>query len=68
MNELIKALKSLISDIESMQSSGTHDSNWFGPFSQHEMGLDDLMEVEWPNLAISLEAVKAALENFEKLP
>jgi hypothetical protein len=58
-NELIKAVKSLITDIESMQLP---TPNWFGHFSEGEEVEYDGFAVEWPNLAISLAAVKALLE------
>lgn len=63
MNEnLLKALKSLISDIESMQPF--KDNTLFGPFSDHQY--DDEGEViEWPNLAISLEEAKKAVAEHE---
>ena len=60
---LIAAVKSLISDIESMQYQ--HES-WFGPFSSTEENEDLLgdttVSVEWPNLRISLDALKAELD------
>lgn len=60
MDELIKAVKSLISDIESMQ---TRDPNWLGPFSEYEDSEDgDGIDIEWPNLAISVEEVKKLLQ------
>ncbi|AZO48075.1 hypothetical protein [Mesorhizobium sp. M4B.F.Ca.ET.058.02.1.1] len=66
MDELIKAVKSLISDIESMQlvpdDRNASEWVWFGPFSEWETG-DGTVEVEWPNLTISLETVKKLLES-----
>lgn len=59
MDELIKAVRSLLSDIESMQPHCNNDNYWFGPFSE----IDEYNNlVEWPNLAISAEDVKKALE------
>jgi hypothetical protein len=59
-------VKSLISDIESMQY---HHESWFGPFTEMEenesMYGDVTVSVEWPNLRISLDAVQAELN---KLP
>lgn len=61
MEDLIKAVKSLLSDIESMQFR----PNWFGPFSEFEEEDNErfmtAMTVEWPNLVISADAVKAEL-------
>lgn len=62
MDALIKAVKSLIVDIESMQGNAPYDSNWFGPFSE----IDEVAGiVEWPNLAIQLELVKRELAKAE---
>ena len=65
-DNLIAAVKSLISDIESMQYQ---HQDWFGPFSATEENEDLLgdtsISVEWPNLRISLDAVQAELN---KLP
>lgn len=58
-DELLQAVKSLINDIESMQSRTSSD--WFGRFSEWEDSLDGAL-VEWPNLAISLAAVKALID------
>lgn len=56
-------LQSLVSDISSMQNPANRD--WFEGFSDYE--LDDEGEaltaaIEWPNLAISLEAAEAFLK------
>lgn len=63
---LIKAIKSLINDIEAMRcipDDSIEDSgHWFGLFSRHCFDWDDGASIEWPNLAISLEEVKTALE------
>ena len=59
MEDLIKAIKSLLSDIEAMQSERTY---LFGSFSEYEKDYeDDNVHVEWPNLAIAAADVKAAL-------
>lgn len=66
IDDLLKAVKSLISDIESMRcmpDDGRDDSGyWFGLFSDYVETGPDEMTVEWPNLAISLAAVKKLLE------
>jgi hypothetical protein len=60
VDEILKAVKSLISDIESMQQD---DPNWFGGFSEFtDGGSLTVMHVEWPNLAISLAALKKLIE------
>jgi hypothetical protein len=48
----MNAIQDIISDIEAMRSS--KGDNWFGPFSEEEDG-----HIEWPNLAISLNGLKA---------
>lgn len=58
MESLIKALKSMIVDIEAMQVNAT--SYDFGPFSEFTNDIESVM-IEWPNLAISLEDVKKQL-------
>jgi hypothetical protein len=68
---LIKALKSLVSDIESMKYKphwSEDDGSWFGPFSESEEAgnLGQSVSVEWPNLAISLKDVKKALQEHEE--
>jgi hypothetical protein len=63
VDEILKAVRSLISDIESMQS--TAEPNWFGMFSEavdEFSGSLENVSVEWPNLAISLAALKKLLE------
>lgn len=61
MEDLIRAVKSLIIDIESMQPHGNPDNYWFGPFSESEETMDGTI-IEWPNLAILLADVKKLLE------
>lgn len=59
--ELLKAVRSLISDIESMQDD--EEPNWFNNFGEHVYrDEDDTMSIEWPNLAISVAEVKKLLE------
>lgn len=55
IQELEGVLKSLIADIEAMQTSG----NWFGPF---EMMKIMSHEIEWPNLRILLDQAKQKLK------
>jgi hypothetical protein len=67
VDEILKAVKSLISDIESMQINSTANADWFGHFSVFEVTLNtrtggENAVIEWPNLAISLAAVKKLLE------
>ena len=64
MEALLKALKSLISDIESMRFAGSSEF-FFGPFSECEGHWDGTI-IEWPNLAISLEEVKKTLKELNK--
>lgn len=62
MLSFLASVKSLISDIESMQYQ---HQDWFGPFSEYEETAgDDTMSVEWPNLRISLDAVQAELNKL----
>ena len=56
--ELIEAMKSLLIDIESMHDD--KKSTWFGPFSEC-----DGSNVEWPNLAMSSQALKDVLAKIE---
>lgn len=59
MDELIKKVESLLSDIDSMRAS---EEGWFGTFSEFEA--DDYAggaNIEWPNLAISADDVRAEL-------
>jgi hypothetical protein len=68
MDSVIKALTSLISDIESMQSK--RGPNWYGGFSEY-IELEDYsafegsVSIEWPNLAISVDDAKKALAEYE---
>ena len=61
MEDLIKAVKSLLSDIEAMQDRGRRSDEWFGRFSEFNVTEMDGALVEWPNLAISADAVKVEL-------
>jgi hypothetical protein len=67
VDEILKAVKSLISDIESMSCDAPlrdHDGSqdyWFGPFSEYADHIESV-SIDWPNLAISLAAVKKLLE------
>jgi hypothetical protein len=67
MDDLLKAVKSLISDIESMSCDAPlrdHDGSqdyWFGPFSEYADHIESV-SIDWPNLAISLAAVKKLIE------
>jgi hypothetical protein len=54
----VKAVKSLLADIEDMQAG-----NWFGGFSEYTEDYDEfLVTVEWPNLAISAQRVRDSLQ------
>lgn len=61
MEALIKAVKSLLSDIEAME----YRPDWYGTFSEFQEEDDasfiTSMTVEWPNLAISAAEVKKIL-------
>jgi hypothetical protein len=61
MDELIAAVRSLLNDIESMQGDGR---GWFDGFSEYR---DDgeTVAVEWPNLEISADRVRAALDTID---
>jgi len=53
-------LRSLVADIEAMQTK--NDPDEFGPFDpdSHYSGIDGAM-IQWPNLRILLDEAKAAL-------
>ncbi|MER9436664.1 hypothetical protein NKJ04_17375 [Mesorhizobium sp. M0618] len=61
----LDAMKSLISDIESMQERKQTFPEQFGPFIAVD---DELAEgrisIEWPNLAISVETLQKAIFNL----
>lgn len=61
MEKLIKAVKSLLVDIDGMRVANT---NLFGDFSDFELDSDGV-RVEWANLAISADEVVHALEEYE---
>ena len=63
--KLLKALKSLVSDIESCQSEMY--PYWFGPFEETKEDIDLGTEIEWPNLAISCEEAKKLIAEAEKV-
>jgi hypothetical protein len=73
MEKLLKAVKSLVSDIESMQVKPENPDAglyWFGPFSEAEDACGDQdsdVSIEWPNLAISLDEVKKVIAEIEKV-
>jgi hypothetical protein len=60
-NDLIKAVKALLSSIEAMKFR----PDWFGPFSEFEEEDNDrsitCMTVRWPGLTTRVDAVKSAL-------
>jgi hypothetical protein len=74
VDEILKAVKSLISDIESMRckvnasmlDNDEDPDHWFGAFSTYITefeGSDDYgVAINWPNLAISLSTLKKLLE------
>lgn len=61
MEKLIKAVKSLLVDIDSMREGA---SEQFGTFYNFELD-SDAVYVDWPNLAISADNVVHALEEYE---
>lgn len=65
MENLIKAVKSLLSDIESMQSD--YDTALYGVFSEGYTG-EEGTSIEWPNLGISASKVRNALAEIGELP
>ena len=67
--DFLQAVKSLVSDIESMQERPQTYPESFGPFTAHDADVQDIIEdlgvtVEWPNLAISLAEVKKQISHF----
>lgn len=67
MEELIKSVKSLISDIEAMRIGQTEI---FGEFEHYQVNYkgDEAASIEWPNLAISLDNTKEILTKMEQGP
>lgn len=61
MDKLIKAVKSLLVDIDGMRIANT---NLFGEFFDSAPEADGVT-VDWPNLAISADNVVQALEEYE---
>lgn len=60
---LFTAAKSLLSDIEAMQHGL---AGWYGPFETFTTNeWEDTAQVEWPNLTISADKLKKALEGKE---
>lgn len=73
-NELLDALRALLSDIEGMfegaetPTRGSHPEEFFGPFSVGKLGgaaLEADISVSWPNLAISMRNARNALLDSE---
>lgn len=68
MEALLKAITSLLSDVEGMQQRPQTFPEEFGPFSDYDdTGRDDGVTIDWPNLAISKEAVKQAIQDYQKV-
>jgi hypothetical protein len=59
MDEIHKAAKSLLSDIESMEGDRRH---WFDGFSEFRLNDDGTVAIEWPNLALSAERLREVIE------
>jgi hypothetical protein len=72
-SDIVKALRSLLSDIECMYEGGEisaecQSEEFFGPFSVGKMGdaqVEADISVSWPNLAISMRNAKNALRNAD---
>ena len=67
--KLIAAALALVGEIKAMQANRP---NWFGDFSTWEYlgGLTeeaDMMQIEWPNLAIVLKDLEAAIQAVKDL-
>jgi hypothetical protein len=62
---VINAARILVNDILAMQNK--NDSDWFGEFSSEEAPLGGV-NIEWPNLAISLESLQRALMELDNEP
>ncbi len=63
--ELLKAIKSLLNDIEAMRIEYAGDDCWFGGFSEYnvdEDGWETSAKIEWPNLAISCDKIEELME------
>jgi hypothetical protein len=70
-NELINAVKGLISIVETMScipndDTGVGDSgHWYGEFTEYEENYDDgEVIIEWPNLTICVEKIKKILDKL----
>jgi hypothetical protein len=73
-NEIRRALRALLSDIEGMYEGAEtptergHPEEFFGPFSVGRLGGEDFegdISVSWPNLAISMRNARQALGDGE---
>ena len=73
-NDIRKALRELLCDIESMYEGaesppeGGQPEEFFGPFSVWKLDhsrFEPFVTVSWPNLAISLRNAKKALSHAE---
>jgi hypothetical protein len=62
IKELIRAVEILVLDTTAMQSR--NDPDWFGDFSIWEENPNGAM-IEWPNLAIDLEALRKILRRMD---
>jgi hypothetical protein len=69
-SELSRALRSLLCDIEDMyegaepSEDSRHPEEFFGPFSVAKWEDGDL-SISWPNLAISMQKAREALDAAE---
>lgn len=67
MNNVTKAARRLLADIDAMRKSMPGELKpdmWFGPFHESRIEDDDWLDwmiIEWPNLAISADALREAL-------
>jgi hypothetical protein len=61
MDELRKAIESLLADIEGMQDPGRE--YWFGEFEEYDADYESSgASIEWPNLAMGADRLRKALE------
>lgn len=64
IDDLMKEVKSLLSDIDSMRAKNTVGKYWYGGFSEFNVVRQEAF-IEWPNLSITTERVKLALKNVD---
>ena len=68
LTKLIKAVRSLLNDIDDMKAPRPFDAHrsdhWFGPFSEVAEDYDFNTNVNWPNLGIAARNVNEALHDY----